>query len=542
MLKPVFAKDRPGFMFGALVVTAVLALGSFWTWQAPAGSWENRLFDFNLWIDNDPSEAYIPAANDLFYTRTQTSCACHPGLPLVFMLSGQQAALYGVARLAGAQGDITTWVARNTFIVGFVAKLGMVLLSLLSFLAIYQATAKLFGGRATAAMALFLYASSFTSLYFLNRVSVEQVLVAFFAWSIVAVVAAQEAPVVGWNDVRWAAAAGSLAMSALFTKLNLMVAWPLLAGVAVAFGTVNQSMVRRARLVGAYACGAGATFAFYSSFIDWQAYWATWKRQTLDPGTSPMPGFVATFLDIRSLDFVPAVTRNGLFSFFELPFIVAAAIGVAYAWRARRPRRVVLLCILANCAVSVVAWNYGTHVKNLHGFHYLFPVVAGLAPFAAFGLGAMLPAIDDPGRPRARRALECGLLVFLIHYGAVLAAFNSKQQDHRAFLAIGSSKYSEALARLSPGQRLAVIDGNPYLYHGLADKYALPDRRSRLVQAVDDLYFVREAPVGCSGFLRKAEERNVGAILDFRRDDPGPRTLEQWSALPEAGRCLNAVQ
>ena len=145
------------------------------------------MFDFVLWAEEDPGACYITAAHDHVLHPGLSSFAAHPGLPLILALATEQLGLHAMARAGGDTTDFTTFIARHTYAVWWLAKISLVFFSVVSFTAIHALANALTGRREVARVAMWLYATSFGSLYYLNRVSVEPFMVAFFAWSIVAV-------------------------------------------------------------------------------------------------------------------------------------------------------------------------------------------------------------------------------------------------------------------------------------------------------------------------------------------------------------------
>lgn len=546
------AAGRHERAFWAGLTVASLLLGGYWTWRAPAGSWENYIFNFDLWIENDPGGWYIPAAHDLVVQPDRISFAGHPGLPLTLLLSAQQLALYNLARLAGTGLDFTTFIARNTPTVWVTAKLGMVLLHVASFVALYHFAKGMLRRRDLAIVAVGMYATSFPVLYYLTRVSVEPLLVAFFLATMVCINRAEDPS--RRRVWLWSALAGACATSAFFTKISIMAPWPLLAAVWLAAGTNRGEPSlpgRRWTRLLAFAGGTAVSGALYSIVMDWPAFVRTWSGEGLRPVDPTMPSFLwrmplevitgfVRVLGEGSIDVLPAATCAGFFSFFEFLFFLAALWGLFHGFRHGAFRRGMVLWVLAYCAIVVCVWWYRAGVKDLHGFHYLFPVVAALSPVAALGIASLVPQVADTAGPALHRALAAGVVVAAVHYTGFFAVVDSKRQDHAAFSKLRASYYSAALRRAAPGERIAVIGGSAAAYHGLSDSYALPGRKSPLVKSLRDAFFEWVPPVRCDGFVRRSRQRGVGVVVDFALPDPGPRSLDEWIALPETGRCLPA--
>ena len=539
---------------------AFAALGCFSTWQAPFGGWTNRVFAFDLWLNQDPGGWYIPAAHDLLVRPGTTSFPGHPGLPLQLALAAEQWSLHAVARAHGAGLDITPYVARHTRAVWLAAGVSMVLLQLASFAALYGYARTLQPSMAVARLAVLLYATSFPVLYYLTRVSVESTTVLFFMLTVTCVARAWAGAAGRVSPSAWAALAGACAVSAFFSKVHLMAVWPLYTAAFLAWRRFEppEQARRRGRLLAAYAAGCLAAGLFYSLVFDWAAFaggWSTFTRAT--PHLAPeraAPGFfsgmalevaTALFRRARALDlrvFLPGWNARSLFSCLEALFLAAAAFG---GWRAlRRPAASgvdarLLKWLLGYGALVVSVWWYREAAWNLPSFHYLFPVLAILAPVAALGLARLVPALgatEQAERPGAR-ALLLLLTLAIVHGAAFAAAVDSRRQDRAAYRELRAAPYTAALARAASDETVAVIDGAPGRYHALSASFAPRGRSSPLVDELDRLFLARSRPLDCQRFLLRARLRRVSQVVDFGLPDPGPRSLAAWSALPEAGRC-----
>ena len=541
---------HPGLCL-AVLSAAYLALGAYWTGRAPAGRWRNRVFDFAMWEESDPGEGYIPAAHELVSRPGRSSFPGHPGVPLNMVLFVEQAGLYSIGRLAGTSADFTSFTARHALEVWAVAKWSMVLLHLLSFVALYHFALALFRRTDVALWSVGIYATSFPVLYYLNRVSVEPLMNAFFLGTAVCLVKAEEAPPASRRPLAWAAFGGACAASAFFTKLHLMALWPVFGAAyitALMGSTTPVPLPRRLTMLLAYLGGLLASGAAYAYFTDWGAFfrfWGGFTKTTPTPGASVSGlllqmgvGIASSLTDLVSktkvTDLLPACTMSNCFFFFEFLFLLAVPFGVAPSFRQSGSRRRLLSTVLAYGLLVGAIWFYRAGGRDFHGFHYLFPVLAAVAPVAALGIAVAAPGLLDVTRSRTRRGLEMGLALVALHYGGFFAVIDSKRQDGEAFLRAGGPYYFAALRRAEPSDRIAVIGKRLDRFHGLTDDYAEEDRRSSLVRALEDKVIVSdEAPVEL--FVRRARRQGVGMIVDFTLANPGPWTLEEWASLGAHG-------
>jgi hypothetical protein len=535
----------PEHLFLGLLSVAFVALGAYWTSRAPGGAWVNRLFDVYMWWENDPGGWYIPAAHGLVSKGDRGCFFGHPGTPLTMVLYAEQVGLYGIGRLVGSAAGFTPFIVQHMETVWAVAKVSMAALHAASFLVLYRFSLLLLGRRDLALWSVALYATSFPLLYYLNRVSVEPLVILFFLGTAVCLARAA-GPETARGAALWGILAGVSATSAFCAKVHLMGPWPFV-GLAAA---VAGRRGRGPRLA-AYVLGAAASLAFYTRFIDWGRFFHAWGgRVATRTGGATEPvssaaafgsqvllrvlGRIAESIERTQLvDWLPACTRSNCFFLFELLFVAAglAGLGVILARRVRL--RAPIAAAVAQCAFVAAIWLYRSAGKDFNGFHYLFPAMAVLAPLAAAGLSAIAPGLSDPTRPTSRRFLEMALLTLALHHAGVFAAFDSKRQDREGYVRSGAAAQFAALARAGSGRivvlgrALSPFDGTASF--GISDSYAAPDQRCALVAASEDVLLVEPRKPG-PGFAEKARAQGVAVVLDYSMAEPGPWTLEEWAA------------
>jgi hypothetical protein len=528
-----------------------VALGVMWTIQAPCGSWQNRLLGFDMWAENDPGGWYIPAAHQVFSARREPSYVGHPGVPLVLLLHFEQLALYTLGRGAGTPLAFTPFIAQHVRTVWTVAKTSIVLLHLLSFLCLFHYSLLVTRRRDLAWCATAVYATSFPVLYYLNRVSVEPMVVGFFLLTMVFLVRAEEARDAGWGREMWAAAAGLCAVSAFFSKLQLMALWPAIAAAAVflGLGGPRLSVWRRARMTAAYASAGLLLGLLYSSLVNWQEFARYWQQAgRIDAAASATPsavGFVwavvrnvlVTVCDtvgkIELQALLPAPTRSGCFFLFE--FLTGLSF-LAGLWRFLYTgglRRGLVAWTFVQSATVGAAWFYRAGRMDFHGFHYLFPALAALAPLTALGVEGIVLALHD-GLKVPRPALVAVAIV-VFHAGGFAAVCGSKWQDAEAFRQSRATYYLAALERAAPGEIVAVIGSPRIPFHGLEESPMSPDGQSTLLRELDRIdrrRFIWRTqladPGAPGGWARWAERRGVGLVIDFALESPGPLSVSAW--------------
>jgi hypothetical protein len=539
-------------LFIALSVT-YLGVGGYWIWEAPGGWWANRIFDFPMYLDNDPGGWYIPSAHELLSRPGHTCFGGHPGLSLQVLLLAEQAALYAGAWLHGTPYEFTPYIAHHIMAVWKLAKLSMIVLHLISFLLLYECTRLLTRKRFIALGAVAIYATSFPVLYYLNRVGVEPLVNIFFLATVVCLVRAEETSGRFPQPEAWSMLGGACAALAFFTKIHLMAAWPLLAGAAlIVGGRPGLSPSRRLRTGLAYAAGLAALGWLCAGLVNWPAFTATWTAggaNALSLGAADrssatlsvvqaLPRTVGVVLEqlvqsIRQTSwryFLPGCTPSRSFFFFEFLAGLAVAVGTVRWLRRRRSRTRWPLWIAALCCFSGSAWFYRSGGVEFTCFHYLFPVLAAAAPLAALGVATVAPGLVDPTRSRTRRALELLAVVAALHGSGVLAVLDSKMQDRQGFADRRAAHYWAALEQIAPGERVLILGGGLIRFHGLSDTFALPTEHSTLIAELTQLFSVKAQleDRDPQAFARRAGRRGFGSILDFRLSDPGPWPLSEW--------------
>jgi hypothetical protein len=507
----------------ALLAAVYVSIAIVWIGRAPGGAWTNRVFDFDMWGENDPGGWYIPAAHELF-SGNRTVFPGHPGSPLVWILAAIQAAVYAFSRLAGASDDLTNVIVRNVDTVWIVAKLTMVALHVASFFALFEYARLVTRRRELAGWAVVVYATSFPVLFYLTRVSVEPLMNLFFLLTAIGVARAERAPADSRRPEMWAAIAGVCAVSAFFAKLHLMALWPLVAAAALATGFRRRPdhSRRRCLMLGAYAAAGLVTGGVYSASMDWSYFWACW-RQIRDLHAASSSSVVSS----SASSLVPALTRSNCFFLFE--GLAAAALvigGLRFVRRRTLPRR--MMAWMAVYGLFVVAvWFYRSKGNDFHGFHYLFPMLAALAPLLAMGMEAIVTR-SRSALDRRRHTLRWAAAILLLHGPGAAAVVSSKEQDARAFRENRLPHYFAALERLSAGERAAVIGAEAAGVHGLTDSLARPETLSTLVRRLDRRFVWIPAPPDPGAFRRTAAKQSLGLVIDFTLADPGPWPLEDW--------------
>ena len=174
---------RRALWWWPLLAAGYLLFSGIYSDRAPCGLWMNQIFGEPVWAEDDPGGFYVGAAHQLAWGETPLFVG-HPGSTLLPLLLGVQSGLYAVA---GAEGtSFTRFTAQHLPSVFLLSKLLMTALHLVSFVAVYKLARKMLDDESSAEFAALGYATSFPVLYFLSRISVEPLLVTFFALAFLA--------------------------------------------------------------------------------------------------------------------------------------------------------------------------------------------------------------------------------------------------------------------------------------------------------------------------------------------------------------------
>ena len=257
------------------------------SWQtsrlAPCGAFLNEVFGEPAWVEADPGSYYFASAHELAW-RESPLFVGHPGATLVPLLRLVQSALYHL----GADGDVsfTRFTAQHLPRAFLASKLLMTALHLLSFVALHHLARRLLGGRRAAALAVLGYATSLPALYYLSRISVEPLMILFFAAAFLSTWRSEDLARAGRPRaaLAFAGLAGAAAVSCAMSKLAFGAPLPFLLAAQLAAGTEatepRAAIDRRMRGLALVCLAASglAALALYSQIIDWSSFVDAWGR------------------------------------------------------------------------------------------------------------------------------------------------------------------------------------------------------------------------------------------------------------------------
>lgn len=459
------------------LAVAYLLFSGFYSLRAPCGHWVNAILGHDAWLENDPGAYYVASAHELTPGRAPLYDG-HPGAALTPLLRGVQSLLYALA--APEDTSFTRFTAQHLPLVFLVSKLLMTVLHLVSFVAVYALSKALLRDARAAAFAVVGYATSFPVLYFISRISVEPLMVTFFAVAFLAVWRFQDR----LAERNVGAALGYVALAALagvsgaLTKLAFLGPLPFFLWLYVVASTGHATW--RTRIVSscAFAAVGLAALLAYSQIIDWRAFFEQWRivatREAPERAWS-LSGFL------------PGLESGRVLLLAELGFWALAVAGWIRFLRTARSGSGRALWLSAYAAYSLLLFAHRVAREgSFLPFNYVFVAQAALSPFFGFAAAELWWRLGLPSSGwRAFGAGAAGLL--LLHGLGAFAALDSRRFDAAAFEE--SRPVFALVARLGPSQRIAIevapggaaqAMGSLNGLHGITFPYFWPDRRSAL--------------------------------------------------------------
>jgi len=461
-----------------LLAVGYLTFSGVYSYLAPCGAWFNEIFGQPAWAENDPGGYYVASAHELAWGEAPLFVG-HPGATLVPLLLGVQSMLYAIEAPAGT--SFTRFTAQNLPQVFLLSKLLMTILHLVSFAALYALSKELLRDARAAAFAVLGYATSFAVLYFLSRISVEPLMVTFFAVAFLAVWRYQDRLTEG----RLGAALGCVALAAIaavsgaMTKLVFLGPLPFFLLLYILMSSRNEARRTRTGALCVFAAVGLAVLLGFSQIIDWGAFSHQWNKIATGGGLEERGRTVYNFL--------PGFGSGQIFLLAELGFGALAAIGwVRFLLENRgSSSRALWLSVYLGYALLIFVYRVAREGSFLP-FHYIFLTQAVLSVFFGFFTVELWRRLRIP--PSGWRGAIAGLAwLVLLHGVGAWAVVDTREYDAAAF---EDNRSALALAaQLGPSDRIAIEvapGGAPQAMnslndlHGIMFPYFWPERRSVL--------------------------------------------------------------
>lgn len=439
---------RRSFLFASFY----LLLGLGLSWFGLYGNWVKTIFGFRYGMIWDPSSQYIASAIVLFENSYLPSSA-HPGLPLIYLLHMVYRIFYWVSF---SDASFSVFCADHFFWMVFLARMVVVLSNLLCFVLVYKCALHIWRNKNYAWVAMLAFATSFVSLFFINHVSTEPLMLIFTLLTLMCLWKYRERRLLAY-----------LLLATFFCALGVLskiaILTPLVVFVPIYLSLVTEDWKRFFLDSLVFVIFFAAVFLCLSWTIDWQEFFKFWfahtpGEPTFEAGQSwymnlleSLPkivwGLVRSALSgLSPMNWLPLWTNEGIFNIAELMFM---GVGI-YGWVRYAKSKLVdkienkALVILLLLMMPVPLFKYS--------FHYYYVHLAILSIFFPVGLESLL------FKTRWRR-FNLVTATFAVHLPALVFIAYLKVHDVRQYLAMWQPYY-KAMRVIEPGERIAQLDNN----------------------------------------------------------------------------------
>ncbi len=443
-------------IFAVAMAMGYLIFSGVFSRAAPLGGWQNQIFGQTAWSEWDPGGSYVDAAHQLTWGERPLFVG-HPGTVLVLLLSSLQHVYFTVVGL-DTGFSFTEFTARNLPTVFLLSKLMMTVLHLVACFVVYRLARRVLQDERAAAFSALGYATSLPVGYFLSRISVEPLVVIFFALSLLSLWRYQDFAAQNRlaEALRFAALAGVLSVSGLVTKLNFLAPLVPFLALYLSFqgrGDADSAPIsRRTRLLGllAFASTASLSLLLYSQFIDWQDFFGIWRT---------IAGLKSTAWSLTH--FLPGLSPGRIFPLSEFVFVALGVFGLIAFLRANAGRRSRALWLSAFGLWSLLLFAFRiAKSADFLPFHYFNLSNVVVAVFFGHAIMLLLRRLRPAGLG-STKAVSGILMVLLLHGMAFWTVFDSRYQDTLRYAP--SKEIHRAIAKLEPGQRFGCIQCRPLM-------------------------------------------------------------------------------
>jgi len=438
------------FLFSAIFLSSLIA---------PGGSFINTIGDrVPMWGDNDPAAWYLTSAHEL--GRLPVIFPGHPGITLNILLWLIQKFIvfFSNNNLTFSQA-----VASNIFYVQVLSKTVCSLIFIGSSFIIAELGATLFKDRNIGKVASIFFSSSFFSVYFLNRISPDGLVILFFLLSFLFLVKALDGPTSPRVNLNIFFSC-FFSVLAFYTKAQIMGILPVY--VFLVFALLRwryQTITSFCKDLISMFFGFGFIYFLMNNFMDWDSFLKLWNNIIAAKASSliltnniqnnqwlPILQLSNTFMAIMDklsvINFLPLVDLNHLsFTFGGSACILFC---ISFLWRdIRKNSSYLLFCFYA--ALTLIFFCYRDFA-----FHYFLIFFSCASLSVAFVLTNLTRSISHESA--FVKYLPSLLLIFLLNINGFLLAWDSHRQ--REIASKQSLDIYLALSTLLPGEKLISLD------------------------------------------------------------------------------------
>ena len=479
------------------------------SYLSPGGDWLSHVMGIKTATDNDPGGPYVISAVELL-EHDKALFVGHPGLTLQYFLYGILTSWYHFSNSDSAF-SFQAYVARNLDRAFFWSKIGMSLLNLISFALLFYFSSLLFE-REIAAIATLLYMTSFPAMLYFSKISPEPLIVIVFVAILIIFYKIHDRSISlnSFSGISAAVCLAFLSMAAIFTKLNLMLATPLIAMCFIVYTgwtTARESRISYFSIIHVpliFLLSAVGFFFLFSFKINWREFFAYWNGVLRGDyhahATSKGQLNLIQFISYNTLEMIREYlihikifvtedlfhhfrtnSRSSLNVITEWSLVVTSIVGACYYIARNRNRLIFWTWPGLFLAINLLFYI----VKPVYNYLFLFQVIFSI--FAAYGLSGMIDKYLD--KSRINRNYLIAIAIIFIHYLSIYSVINSRFDDVKMYRS-RCKPYYEAVKKLDHDQKLGVVFAGikPTIELPLELSWDFVDQRSNIRREVASTY------------------------------------------------------
>lgn len=531
-------KGKESFIFWITLSCVYLLFSTIFSCLAPIGSWVNVALGTYFWGEYDPTAHYVGSALHLVSAKPFIYYySGHPGLTLQLLIFFTSKLYYACYLLIGGDEEFFAFAARNIKNIFIISKIAVTFTHILSFYILYEFTLKLLKDERAAVFSALGYATSFPVLYYLSRISTEPLIVIFFMLSIMAFWSYQERILEGeLKKLLVPIILLALYSSAgFYTKIHLLGLLPIFILIGILWGSTLDGtkvpITKRLQSSGLFLLFISPLMYLMGLKINWEEFFTTWFQHIpgehiYNEGQSVIENVLATlsrignisggyvkmiqkFFTVRLPEYM-TVTKNGVFTLTEFPFILIGVVGLYVFWRYNKDQRNKLLTPLLYAVLIIPIFIIRP------GWHYLFISLIIISVFFGYTVSLFSEKILEKEASR-NKLLIALLFLVILHFASMFTVVDSRLTDAAIYKRV-TAPYYEGLGKIKPGERVAILSkekASINTYFQIFDVYRnkIP-RNSRLLIELRKLFVVVDySTITHQKLVDTIKMKNIGAFV-----------------------------
>ncbi len=428
----------------------------------------------------DPDGVYL-SSGILFFRGDGLDFPGHPGLFLQMLIGLISESMFALAKLQNCPVGFEKFIVKNYYWLVLIVRTLLTIIHLCSFFVLYKICLRLMSSRA-ALLAVFSYATTYTVIFYINRISPEAILMLSMLLSILFLFKYQEQT----EEKKWTAAAYIL-LSSFFCSIaclsKFMLGVPFSIAMICSLFCLSFSKRRPDNLGKFYYfslfCLFWGVFIYILSLkIDFSAFLEFWLKyspmkmgninqdfesasQIANVVNRYLHDYLYPFFSYKAL--LPQHSKMGLFVFSESLFAMLSIIGgfVLFKAAAIDSQKISLFIMVVVCTLPVVIYR--------NDFHYYFPYMV----LGSIFLGAVISYWVDAclkAKISENKKFVAGLFIIgLIHYPGFMISLDGKLYNMKLYNR--HKRYIDALKTIQYSEKLPVTIKKTALLRSLGFQY-----------------------------------------------------------------------